>query len=271
MSEHGLSPEVREALRAFGEATQTERVSDAAWQRAVQGAEAPRGWQLGLGFACACALGAVATAAVMSFREPVRSPPQAPAAKAIVAASPGALLHRDGEHWVLSRGSIRLTTRGTPQKIKTSQLEVAALDARFLVDAIDGRTMLFVEEGSVTWRDERGEHVALAGTRIEVPPPTEAAAAEPERHGLAEQTTLYEQGLRDHQEGKLDEAMSHFREYRRQFPAGVFAPEACMALMLEARAVGRLDEARALADEFLRDFSSDPRAADVAAWREQLR
>ena len=140
-----------------------------------------------------------------------------------------------------------------------------------LVEAVEGSTHAYVEVGSVVWRDPTGEHVASVHSRIEVPARLTLLEGAAVNDSLAVETALYEEGLRRHAAGRLGEAMESFREYRRRFPAGVFAPEASVALMLEAKELGLVQEARTEANLFLEHFPTDPRASEVTSWREQLR
>ena len=259
-----LSPEAQEALALYKAATDRAWLArDAIWQRSLAQPRPPPAWQQGLAFAAACAVGVMLTTAFLQWRAP--SIPPAPAEG--LAISPGALLHREGELWVLTRGTVRLSAGDAVRRLKTTEVEVFVQRAQVLVEAIDGRTLLQVIEGSVRWRDAQGEHLAPAGSRVEAPTRAPVPSAV---DSLAAETALYEDGLRQYGAGRLAEAGELFREYRRRYPSGVFAPETSVALMLAARARGQFEEARAEATDFLERFPTDPRAGDVAAWREQL-
>lgn len=259
-----LSPQAQEALAHYKAATESAGPArEAIWQRVLAQPQTPPRWQQGLAFAAACAVGVMLTTVFLQWRSPAIPP--APAEGLTI--SPGALVRREGELWVLTRGTVRLSASDAVRRLRTTEVEVLVQRAQVLVEAIDGRTFLHVIEGSARWRDAQGEHLAPAGSRVEAP---SRALAPNSVDSLAAETALYEDGLRQYGTGQLAEAGETFREYRRRYPSGVFAPETSVALMLAARERGRFDEARAEATDFLERFPTDPRARDVAAWREQL-
>jgi hypothetical protein len=227
--------------------------------------------------------GAIVTAALVAAA--ALAPALTPRSPAIHA-SEGARWQRHDDLVEVSVGQLRLQSQHQRLRAVTPQLQVELENGRALVDVVSGQTVLAVDEGEVVYRTARGEWRLKAGERVVISDRVESmTVASPARiracgdddaeclsrvehgSGLAAEMALYRRGLLAKERGALGESVAAMREYGRRFPAGTFAPEASITLMLSLDASGETGPALDEAQRFVERFAMDPRVAEVQTWR----
>lgn len=282
-----LSRSAREALSAFGASTRaplTQAERAAVFRNAARAPRAPR-WQLVL-LASATASFVIATAA---FRFVGARGPEVE----VVAARGPAEWKRAGELVTVRAGQVRVAPR-TMTKVRTPQLEATVFGSVALFDVTPAGTVLSVEKGEVAWRTRTRSGTVAAGRTMTIAAAPKAVLAveasapavegcpegAPGREacltqraagtGLAAEFALYGLAMAARDRGAFGESARLFQSYADRFPAGTFAPEASIGRMVDLARAGQADDARAEAEAFGQRFPEDPRAADVAQWREEL-
>jgi hypothetical protein len=274
MSER-LSTDARLLLTRFAEVTVVDDPPagrERSWEQTIQRSRRARPMKGAIVTAAFAAAAAVALALT----------PRSPA----VHASEGARWQRHDDVVEVSLGQLKLQSQHQRLRVVTPQLQVELENARALVDVVSGQTVLAVDEGEVVYRTARGEWRLKAGERIVINDSVEALAVAPparirtcadddagclarvaQGSGLAAEMALYRRGLLARERGALGEAVAAMREYGRRFPAGTFAPEASITLMLSLEASGETGPALDEAQRFVEQFATDPRVAQVGTWR----
>ncbi len=229
---------------------------------------------VGLAFAAACLLGAVASVALFER-----------ATQPEVVASADAVYSLEGRTLTVTAGHVEVHARRS-LTVRAGSYELVLRDARVAFDVTPQGAVVYVESGEVVQREGATRHTLRPGQRLETAPPPEPLAL-PELtpahsdtcapgaedclgalaggDGLEAETAVYELALIAYERGDAAAARDRFAEYQRRFPDGVLAPEASLGLMLAHTALRDRAAAAAEAKSFIAHFPSDPRLPQVRA------
>lgn len=198
------------------------------------------------------------------------------------------------DEFSLQSGRLEVSRPAGNLRIVTPDAVLETVGGRFLAEVTEAGTLLTVEEGEVVLRAGGREHAVRAGQSLawppapQIPPQLEAAPPvmggrcasaarrrdclreEASREGLDAQSALFELGLLEVEEGRLEAGLGAWRESLARFPDGVLHPEVRLASMRELARARRYAEARAIATEFELRCADDPRLAEVRRFAAQL-